>query len=105
MMSTGFGFCPTCGAPRTAAEQRFCAVCGSAFAAGVSPAPPAPQVAGQTALPPPPPPQQVPTVGGRVQQGLGWGLGGGLGCGLGCVVAVVVVLLIVILSLHFFVFP
>jgi hypothetical protein len=41
MMSTGFGFCPTCGTPRTAAEQKFCAVCGSSFAAVAPSAPPA----------------------------------------------------------------
>jgi hypothetical protein len=32
-MTTGFGFCPICGTPRTAAEQKFCPACGSAFAA------------------------------------------------------------------------
>jgi hypothetical protein len=45
-MTTGFGFCPTCGTPRTAAEQKFCPVCGSAFAVGVSPALPVARVAG-----------------------------------------------------------
>ena len=49
MMSTGFGFCPTCGAPRTAAEQKFCPECGSAFAAVAPPAPPA----GEPTAPPP----------------------------------------------------
>ena len=40
-MTMGFGFCPNCGTPRVAAEQRFCAGCGGAL----SPvAPPAPQV-------------------------------------------------------------
>ena len=55
-MATGLGFCSTCGTPRTAAEQKFCATCGGAFAAIVAPtampAPPAPPV---EAAPPPPP--------------------------------------------------
>jgi hypothetical protein len=45
-MTTGFGFCATCGTPRTAAEQKFCPTCGSAFAVGVSPALPGALVAG-----------------------------------------------------------
>jgi hypothetical protein len=53
-MTTGFGFCPTCGTPRTAAEQKFCPVCGSAFAVGVSPALPVAPVAGP--VPPGAPP-------------------------------------------------
>jgi hypothetical protein len=62
MMSTGFGFCPTCGTPRTAAEQKFCAVCGSAFAAGAAPAPPVAPVA--AAVPPvAPPPWSTPPAG------------------------------------------
>lgn len=40
MMSTGFGFCPTCGTPRTAADQKFCGTCGSSFAVGAQSAPP-----------------------------------------------------------------
>jgi hypothetical protein len=39
-MTNGFGFCPTCGTPRSAADQKFCAVCGSALAAAAPPAPP-----------------------------------------------------------------
>ena len=46
-MSMGLGFCPTCGTPRTVADQRFCGVCGSAFATVSQPAPP-------VALPAPP---------------------------------------------------
>jgi hypothetical protein len=53
-MSTAFGFCPTCGTPRTTADQRFCGVCGSAFAPGAQAAPPIQPVA----PPAPPPPQQ-----------------------------------------------
>jgi hypothetical protein len=41
-MTTGFGFCPTCGTPRTAAEQKFCPACGSAFAAAPAALPVAP---------------------------------------------------------------
>jgi hypothetical protein len=43
-MTTGFGFCPNCGAAMTEAGQRFCAACGftlpvsAAAAAGVAPA-------------------------------------------------------------------
>ena len=50
-MTTGFGFCPNCGAPLTEAGQRFCAACGftlpvaEAAAAAITPA---------VALPPPP---------------------------------------------------
>lgn len=54
-MTTGFGFCPTCGTPRQAADQRFCPVCGSALAAPAPAAPP-PPVAAATPPPPPPPP-------------------------------------------------
>ncbi len=55
-MATGLGFCPNCGTPRTAVEQKFCATCGGALAALAVPAaaptpPPAPQV---EAAPPPP---------------------------------------------------
>ena len=53
-MTTGFGFCPTCGTPRTAAEQKFCPACGSAFAVGVSPALPVAPVA--SSVPPGAPP-------------------------------------------------
>jgi hypothetical protein len=49
-MTTGFGFCPQCGTPRIAAEQRFCAGCGTDLAAIVVP-PPTPPVA--AALPTP----------------------------------------------------
>ncbi len=57
-MSTGFGFCPTCGTPRTAAEQKFCAVCGFSFA-GAPPMPPAPPVAAPVQ---PEPPAGAPTA-------------------------------------------
>ncbi len=30
-MTTGFGFCARCGTPRIGADQKFCAVCGSAL--------------------------------------------------------------------------
>jgi hypothetical protein len=53
-MTTGFGFCPIYGTPRTAAEQKFCPACGSAFAVGVSPALPVAPVAGP--VPPGAPP-------------------------------------------------
>jgi hypothetical protein len=50
-MTTGFEFCATCGTPRAAADQKFCAVCGSAFSPAAPPPPPAPP-----AFAPPPPP-------------------------------------------------
>ena len=41
-MATGFGFCPNCGAARSAEEQKFCASCGAGFSAtATSAAPPA----------------------------------------------------------------
>jgi len=40
-MTTGFGFCSSCGTPRIAAEQRFCAGCGADLSVNVAPAPPA----------------------------------------------------------------
>jgi hypothetical protein len=65
-MTTGFGFCPNCGTPRVAAEQRFCAGCGATLSsaapsAPVEPmapmAPPAPaeEAAAAAAVPPAPP--------------------------------------------------
>jgi hypothetical protein len=55
-MTTGFGFCANCGTPRLAADQKFCAVCGSALA-------PAPQAPVAPAAPPawsaPPPPAPI----------------------------------------------
>jgi hypothetical protein len=59
-MTTGFGFCPNCGAAMTEAGQRFCAVCGftlpvsAAAAAGVAPA--SAMVPPHPAGPPPPAP-------------------------------------------------
>ena len=38
-MTTGFGFCANCGTPRLAADQKFCAVCGSTLAPTAPPAP------------------------------------------------------------------
>jgi hypothetical protein len=57
-MATGLGFCPSCGTPRTAAEQKFCPTCGTVLAAIAGPdavptPPPAPPV---EAAPPPSPP-------------------------------------------------
>lgn len=40
-MTTGFGFCSSCGTPRIAAEQRFCAGCGADLSVNVALAPPA----------------------------------------------------------------
>ena len=51
-MTTGFGFCATCGTPRLAADQKFCAVCGSALAPMAPPAP-------APVAPPPAPPAPV----------------------------------------------
>jgi hypothetical protein len=62
-MMMGFGFCPNCGTPRVAAEQRFCAGCGLALAAASPPAPQAPvpiaapvSVSSDLKSPIPPPP-------------------------------------------------
>jgi len=63
-MATGLGFCPNCGTPKTAADQKFCPTCGAAFAAMAVPAappPPRPVVEAAPPLPPawaatPPPP-------------------------------------------------
>ena len=56
-MTTGFGFCPNCGTPRIAAEQKFCAGCGAALSpvapAALMAAPPAPPA--PVAAPPAPP--------------------------------------------------
>jgi hypothetical protein len=55
-MTTGFGFCPNCGAALTEAGQRFCAACGftlSGAAASAAVPPPAP-------VAPAPPPWAVP---------------------------------------------
>jgi len=38
-MTTEFGFCASCGTPRIAADQKFCAVCGSALVPAAPPAP------------------------------------------------------------------
>ncbi|MGA3058324.1 MAG: zinc ribbon domain-containing protein [Candidatus Limnocylindrales bacterium] len=38
-MATGFGFCPNCGTPRVAAEQKFCAGCGANLTMVVPPGP------------------------------------------------------------------
>jgi hypothetical protein len=54
-MTTGFGFCATCGTPRAAADQKFCAVCGSAISSAAPP--PAPEPPAFVAPPPPPEPQ------------------------------------------------
>jgi antitoxin (DNA-binding transcriptional repressor) of toxin-antitoxin stability system len=51
-MTTGFGFCANCGTPRLAADQKFCAVCGSALSPT---APPAPAQAAPAAPPAPAP--------------------------------------------------
>jgi len=66
-MMMGFGFCPNCGTPRVAAEQRFCAGCGLATAPVASPAPPAPEpiaapvpVSSEWTSPIPPPPASEP---------------------------------------------
>jgi hypothetical protein len=50
-MTTGFGFCAQCGTPRIAAEQRFCAGCGTDLAAMVVPPPVPPVAAAPPALP------------------------------------------------------
>ena len=55
-MTTGSAFCATCGTPRAAANQKFCAVCGSAIS---SAAPPPPPVAPPPVAPPPVAPQPV----------------------------------------------
>ncbi len=55
-MTTGFGFCPQCGTPRIAADQRFCAACGNDLSALVA-APPAPAAAA-----PAPPVAAAPTA-------------------------------------------
>jgi len=47
-MTTGFGLCAVCGSPRSAAEQKFCATCGSALSPAAQPPvqpPPYPQPA------------------------------------------------------------
>jgi hypothetical protein len=66
-MMMGFGFCPNCGTPRVAAEQRFCAGCGLALAAASPPAPQAPvpiaapvSVSSDLTSPIPPPPASEP---------------------------------------------
>src|SRR5664280_819073 len=41
-MTMGFGFCPNCGTPRVAAEQKFCAGCGLALSPASPPAPQTP---------------------------------------------------------------
>ncbi len=52
-MTTGFGFCATCGTPRAAADQKFCAVCGSAVSSAAPPVAPLPPVAPPPVAPPP----------------------------------------------------
>ena len=58
-MTTGFGFCPQCGTPRIAADQRFCAKCGNDLSALVA-APPAPPAAAAPPAPAAPPAAPVP---------------------------------------------
>ena len=55
-MTTGFGFCSNCGTPRIAAEQKFCAGCGSTISAV------APPVSGPAAWTAPVPPAPEPEV-------------------------------------------
>lgn len=61
-MTTGFGFCANCGTPKNAADQRFCAGCGSDLAtaapSGYPPQPVAPPPPAQWAAPVPPSPAQ-----------------------------------------------
>ena len=61
-MTTGFGFCATCGAPRRSADGKFCAGCGAAFSSAAPPPPletapvvPAPPIAPAPPIVPPPP--------------------------------------------------
>jgi hypothetical protein len=55
-MATGFGFCPNCGAARSAEEQKFCASCGAGVSATAMPAaPPVTPAAPQMGVTPPPP--------------------------------------------------
>jgi hypothetical protein len=52
-MTTGFGSCPTCGTPKVASDQAFCAICGASFVVAPPPAPPAwPSAAQPPAAPP-----------------------------------------------------
>jgi hypothetical protein len=53
-MTTGFGFCATCGTPRAAADQKFCAVCGSAISFAAPPPPPEPPAFAAPPVAPPP---------------------------------------------------
>ena len=57
-MTTEFAFCATCGTPRDAADQKFCAACGSAF----SPAAPPPPLVPPAPVAPPPSPVAPPPV-------------------------------------------
>ena len=74
-MATGLGFCPSCGTPRVAAEQKFCPTCGAALAAISASAPIAPvpvdaapqwvapaPVDAVEATPPPPPAWAAPAA-------------------------------------------
>ena len=53
-MATGLGFCPTCGTPRVAEDQKFCPTCGSALAVISAPAPIAPPPVPPVVAAPPP---------------------------------------------------
>jgi len=75
-MAVGFGFCSSCGAPLTKAQQRFCGVCGAAIPVRGAPpaataaqaptatptAPPAPTAAPPAAPTAPAPPNAAPEV-------------------------------------------
>ena len=64
-MTMGFGFCANCVTPRLAADQKFCAVCGSGLAPTAPPAPapvapPAPPAPVKVAPAPPAPVKVAP---------------------------------------------
>jgi hypothetical protein len=78
-MAQGMWKCPSCGAG-LGPNMAFCPSCGTKFSQPTPAAPPAPV---PPAYPPQytgyaysqPPQQQGPTLGGSIQQGLGWGCG------------------------------